>query len=80
MLVSRSASNVLAARRGRRDVAICCNAASLEAKHVLIIGGTGRVGSSTASALLALNGGLKVTLASRNRSSYDAGRPLIYTC
>ncbi len=38
----------------------------------MVIGGTGRVGSSTASVLMKTFPELKVTVASRNQSSYDA--------
>ncbi len=41
-------------------------------KHCVIIGGTGRVGSSAASVLLKTFPDLKVTVASRNKASYDA--------
>jgi len=43
----------------------------LEGKKVMIVGGTGRVGSSAASALLKSFPGIQVTLASRNPGSYD---------
>ena len=39
---------------------------------MLILGGTGRVGSSTASALLRRRPDVEVILASRSRESYDA--------
>lgn len=41
-------------------------------KRALVIGGTGRVGSSSASAMLSSFPGLQVTLASRSKASYDA--------
>ena len=43
----------------------------LEGKRVLIIGGTGRVGSSAASALLKSFSGINISLASRSSGSYD---------
>ena len=42
------------------------------APNVLVLGGTGRVGASTAAALLSAVPAAKVTLASRNQESYDA--------
>lgn len=55
----------------RRTTRCVIAAAGLEGKQVLIIGGTGRVGSSTASALLSSFPGIKVTLASRSAQSYE---------
>lgn len=45
---------------------------SYSGKHCVVIGGTGRVGGSTASALLSNFPGLKVTLASRSPASYES--------
>lgn len=42
-----------------------------EGKTLLIIGGTGRVGASTAAALTATHPSLKIVLGSQNRASYD---------
>ncbi len=41
-------------------------------QKVLILGGTGRVGASTASALLRRRPDVEVILASRSRKTYDA--------
>lgn len=41
-------------------------------KHVVVIGGTGRVGSSTAAALIALDPNLKVSIAGRSQESHAA--------
>jgi saccharopine dehydrogenase-like NADP-dependent oxidoreductase len=52
-------------------------------KHVLILGGTGRVGSSTAAALLRSEPDLRITLAGRNRKTYEAAmkrRPELACC
>lgn len=52
-------------------------------KHVLILGGTGRVGSSTAAALLRSEPGLRITLAGRSRKTYEAAmkrRPELACC
>jgi hypothetical protein len=54
----------------RRSLAVC--AQSFDGKRCVVIGGTGRVGGSSASALLSAFPGLKVTLASRYRATYDA--------
>lgn len=61
-----------------RCVSVRCSAAPAAAatlpdggKRVLVIGGTGRVGSSTASALLKTFPNLKLTVASRSRGSYE---------
>ena len=52
-------------------------------KHVLILGGTGRVGSSTAASLLRSDPGLRITLAGRSRKTYEAAmkrRPELACC
>ncbi len=41
-------------------------------KKLLIIGGTGRVGSSTAASLLQTHPNLKITLGSQSQASFDA--------
>ena len=41
-------------------------------KRILVLGGTGRVGSSTAVALLRKDPSLQVVVASRSQASYDA--------
>lgn len=46
--------------------------ACLEGKRVLILGGTGRVGSSAAEALLTAAKGIKVEVASRSEESYKS--------
>lgn len=57
---------------GRLQAQVAAQASSdLGGKKVLIIGGTGRVGSSTASALINAFPGISVSLASRNSGSYD---------
>jgi len=43
-----------------------------ERKRVLILGGTGRVGSSTAVALLRLDPHLEIVVGSRSQDSYTA--------
>jgi len=46
----------------------------LSGKKVAIIGGTGRVGSSSAVALMKMFPGIQVTVSSRNSSSYDSAK------
>lgn len=62
--------------QARAAVVVCSTSAptasDFQGKHVVVIGGTGRVGSSTASALIKSFPGLKVTLASRSQESYQA--------
>ena len=67
--VSRSSQAIARVHRTARCV--IAQASGLEGKQVLIIGGTGRVGSSTAAALLSSFPGIKVTLASRSAQSYE---------
>jgi saccharopine dehydrogenase-like NADP-dependent oxidoreductase len=43
----------------------------IEARKILILGGTGRVGSSVAASLLQLTPGHKVTLAGRSQANFD---------
>ncbi len=56
--------------RPARMTVVC--AAPVPDANVVVIGGTGRVGSSTASALIKEFPNLKLTLASRSESSYKA--------
>ena len=58
-------------RIGRMRTRISAQVPDLEGKRVLIIGGTGRVGSSAASALLKSFSGINISLASRSSGSYD---------
>jgi nucleoside-diphosphate-sugar epimerase len=51
---------------------VCTATGSVPDARVVVIGGTGRVGSSTASALLKEFPNLKVTVASRSDDSYQA--------
>lgn len=46
--------------------------ARLEGKKVLVLGGTGRVGSSAAEALLVEGNGAKVMVASRSEDTYKS--------
>ena len=45
---------------------------AIEPRKILVLGGTGRVGSATAASLLQLTPGHRVTLAGREQSNYDA--------
>ncbi|KAJ9514562.1 hypothetical protein QJQ45_016295 [Haematococcus lacustris] len=59
------------------------SAMSLAGKKVVIIGGTGRVGSSTASCILRSFPDVNVTIAGRSKSSYDdaiSRRPDLAKC
>ena len=61
------------AARGRcraAFVATCSAAGASAGKRVLILGGTGRVGSLTAAALLQSEPGLELVLSGRNEASY----------
>lgn len=51
---------------------VCALTGAVPDARVVVIGGTGRVGSSTASALIKEFPNLKVTLASRSEDSYQA--------
>lgn len=55
-----------------RSRIICASSGSVPDARVVVIGGTGRVGSSTASALIKEFPNLQLTLASRNEDSYHA--------
>lgn len=55
-----------------RRVVVSVAATSIAGKNVVIIGGTGRVGSSTASALIKSFPDLNVTIASRSTDSHKA--------
>ncbi|KAG2451617.1 hypothetical protein HYH02_003398 [Chlamydomonas schloesseri] len=56
----------------RATVHVVCATGPVPDKSVVVIGGTGRVGSSTAATLLKEFPNLKVTLASRSDDSYKA--------
>jgi NAD(P)-dependent dehydrogenase (short-subunit alcohol dehydrogenase family) len=59
------------ASRPKRLSALTICASNLSGKQVLVIGGTGRVGSFTASVLLNSFPGVKVTVASRHEETYN---------
>ena len=73
MLSTRGMTGMRPAQRRRTSgVRVFCGGApDFQGKHVVVIGGTGRVGSSTASALIKSFPGLKVTVASRSKDSYQ---------
>ncbi|KAG2486380.1 hypothetical protein HYH03_014960 [Edaphochlamys debaryana] len=60
------------ARRVDSTRVVCAAKGAVPDSHVVVIGGTGRVGSSTASALLKEFPNVKVTLASRSDASYSS--------
>lgn len=64
--------HISARRRLRPCRAVDYAKEDLSGKKVLVIGGTGRVGSSTAEALVRGECGVEVRVASRSEESYDA--------
>ncbi len=64
--------SILEQRKAGRVRCVRVAAESLAGKRVVIIGGTGRVGSSTADALLTSFPDIQVTVAGRSRESYEA--------
>lgn len=74
--LSRQLRSTQEALQGRcsRQLGICCLAQAEQqgSKHkVVILGGTGRVGSSTAVALLKKDPNLEIVVGSREKSSFD---------
>ena len=70
----RAASSSSTTRRGLvvADADADADASSSGKKKVVFVGGTGRVGSSAAAALLASDPSLEIVLAGRDRASFDA--------
>ena len=69
---SNKPSDPLQCRPALKSVYQCHGCSAGDQRKVLVLGGTGRVGSSTASALLRRRPDVNVILAGRSKKSYDA--------
>ncbi|GFR50296.1 hypothetical protein Agub_g12486 [Astrephomene gubernaculifera] len=67
-----SSTSIKRVGRVTRGRILCAATGAVPDASVVVIGGTGRVGSSTASALIKEFPNLKITLASRSEMSYQA--------
>uniref|UniRef100_A0A061SB72 Saccharopine dehydrogenase-like protein n=1 Tax=Tetraselmis sp. GSL018 TaxID=582737 RepID=A0A061SB72_9CHLO len=58
--------------RSKRECQVLCSAGNSDDRRILVLGGTGRVGSSTAAAIKNLEGSFELLLAGRTKDKFEA--------